>query len=107
MQYLASKVEGLEEKNFKTFRNEAVKPLSNIQSRAEEFSHQPEQPQQQTLSRGSNVISTFVSQTIQLPQQPAPAVREYILIIPETQMPPSQVNQPSQQRQVAIKVQQQ
>ena len=60
-------------------------------------------PQQQILSRSSNVASTFVPQTFQQPQQPAPAGREYILTIPETQMPTSQVIQP----QVATKRQQQ
>ena len=34
--YLVSVVEGLEEIDFQTFRNEAVKLLSGIQSRAEE-----------------------------------------------------------------------
>ena len=34
--YLASEVDGLEEKDFQTFRNEAVKLLSNIQSNTEE-----------------------------------------------------------------------
>ena len=34
--YLASEVEALEDRDFQTFRNEAVKLLSDIQSRAEE-----------------------------------------------------------------------
>ena len=46
-------------------------------------------------------------QTFLQPQQPAPAAREYILTIPETQMPSSQVVQPAQQSQVASKGQQQ
>ena len=57
----------------------------------DERSRQPQQPQQQTLSRSSSATSTFVPQTFQ--QQPAPVAREYILTIPETQMPASQVIQ--------------
>ena len=57
--YLASEVEGSEEKDFQTFRNEAAKLLSNIQSKAEERGHQPQQPQQQTLARSSSAASTF------------------------------------------------
>ena len=57
--YLALEVEGLEEKDFQTFRNEAVKLLSNIQSKT------AQQPQQQTLSRSSSPTSTFVPQTFQ------------------------------------------
>ena len=34
--YMVSAVEGLDERDFQTFRNEAVKLLSNIQSKAEE-----------------------------------------------------------------------
>ena len=55
--YLSSEVEGLEEKDFQTFKNKAVKLLSNIQSRAEECGRQP---QQQTLSRSSSATSTYV-----------------------------------------------
>ena len=47
--YLASEVEELEGKDH-TFRNEAVKPFSNNQSKSEERGHQTQQPQQQTLS---------------------------------------------------------
>ena len=46
--YLALEVEGLGEKDFKTFTNEAVKLLSSIKSKAEESGRQPQQPQ--TLS---------------------------------------------------------
>ena len=46
-------------------------------------------------------------QTFQQPQQPAPAAMEYILTIPETQMPASQPIQLTQQSQVATKEQQQ
>ena len=67
--YLALEVEGLEEKDFQTFRNEAVKLLSNIQSRAE-HGHQP---QQQPLSCCSSAASTLGPQTFQQPHQPAPA----------------------------------
>ena len=77
---------GLEEKDFQTFRNEAVKLLSNTQSRAEECGRQP---QQQTLHN----------------QQPT--AREYILTIPETQIPTSKVIQPTQKSYVATKGQQQ
>ena len=71
---LVWEMEGLEEKEFQTFRNEAVKLLISIQSRAEELGRQPQQPQQQTLLN-SSATSTFVPQTFQPPQQPAPATR--------------------------------
>ena len=100
-------VEGLEKKDFQIFRNEAVKLLRNIQSKAEEHGRQPQQPQQWTLSQSSSATLTYMPQTFQQPQQPAPAAREYILTIPETQMPLSQVIQPAQQSQVASKGQQQ
>ena len=99
--YLTLKVEGLEEKDFQTFRNKAVKLLSNIQSKAEEHGLQPQQPHQKTLSHTSSAASTFVPETFQQPQQPAPAAREYILTITETQIPSSQVIQPAQQSKVA------
>ena len=99
--YLASEVEILEERDFQTFRNEAVKLLSGIQSRAGERSHQLQQPQQPSLSRSSSATSTYVS------QQPAPTGREYILTISEAQMPTSQVIQSAQQSQVASRGQQQ
>ena len=63
--YLASEVEGLEEKDFQIFRHEAVKLLSNIQSKAEERGRQPHH---QTLSQSSIATSTFVPQTFQQPQ---------------------------------------
>ena len=44
--YLVLEVEGLEEKDFQTFRNEAVKLLSNIQNEAKECDHQLQQPTQ-------------------------------------------------------------
>ena len=59
-----SKLEGLEEKYFETFRNMAVKVLGNMQSRTEESGGQAKQPQQHTLSQSSSETSTFVSQTI-------------------------------------------
>ena len=89
------------------FRNEAVKLLSNFQSKDKGCGRQPQQAQQQTLSQSSSATSTFVPETFKQPQQPAQASREYILTIPETQIPSSQVIQPSQQRQVATKGQQQ
>ena len=101
--YLASEVEALEDKNFQTFRNAAIKLLSSIQSKAEKRSHQPQQPQQQILSRSSSATSTFVPKTFQQLQQPAPAAREYILTIPETQITASQAIQPAQQSQVQPK----
>ena len=104
--YLASEVEALEDRDFQTFRNEAVKFLRGIQSRADERTCQPQQPQQQTRSRSSTETSTFVAQTFQQPQQPTHAAREYMLTTPETQMPASQVIQPAQQSQVTTKIQQ-
>ena len=46
-------------------------------------------------------------QIFQQPQQPTPATTEYISVIPETQMPASQVIQPAQQNKVAMKGHQQ
>ena len=45
-------------------------------------------------------------QTSQKPQHPAPAAREYVLYIPETQMPASHAIQLAQQSQVAFRGQQ-
>ena len=67
--YLAAEIEGLEEIDFQTFKNEAVKLLSNIQSREKECSGQ-----QQTLSCSSSAASTF-QQTLQQPQAPASTTR--------------------------------
>ena len=61
---------------------------------------------QTTLSRSSSATSTYVPQTFQQPQQPAPAAGKYILHIPETQMSASQAIQTAQQSQVATKGQQ-
>ena len=99
--YMASQVEALEDREFQTFGNKAVK------SRTDERSYQPQQPQQQTLSRSSSATSTFVPQTFQPPRQDASAAREYILTMPETQIPTSQVIQPAQQSQMVTKGQQQ
>ena len=63
--YLASEVEGLEEKDFQTFRNKAVMLLSNIQSRVEEHGHQVQQPQQTDtfpqLKFDFNICATDIS----------------------------------------------
>ena len=80
-------MEVLEDTDLQTFRNEALKLLSVIQSRVEEMSLWPQKPQQQTHSRSYSATSTFVLQTFQQPHQPAPAAGEYILTILETQMP--------------------
>ena len=56
--YLVSEVEGLEEKDFQTFRNEAAKLLSNIQSKAEEHGRQPQQPQTLSMLHFSSAAST-------------------------------------------------
>ena len=82
-------MEALEDRDFQTFRNETVKLLKGFQSRAEERSRQPQQIQQPAVSRSSSATSTFVPQKFQQPEQPAPDAREYILTIPETQMPAS------------------
>ena len=55
--YLASAVQNLEERDFQTYRNEAVKLLSGIQSSADERNHQQWQP---TLSRSYSTTSTYV-----------------------------------------------
>ena len=100
------RVEGLEEKDFQTFRNQVVKLLSNIKSRVEQCGHQPQQPQQQTLSQSSSATSTFVPHTFKATAANT-TTREYIFTIPETYMPSSHVIQPAQQSQVATKGQQQ
>ena len=56
--YLTLEVERSDNKDFQTFRNKTVKLPSSIQSRAEEGTHQPQQPQQQTLSHNSSATST-------------------------------------------------
>ena len=89
LQLTGIEVEASEGRDFQTFRNETVKLLSGIQSRAEERIYQGQQLQEPTLSRNSSATATFVSQTFQ--QQPAPAAREYILTILElTLLQPSQ-----------------
>ena len=90
--HLASEVKALDDRDFQTFKHEAVNLLSSIHSRTEERTHQQQQPQKPTLSRSFS--ATYV---VQQPQQPAPASRECILIIPETHMPSRQVIQPAQQ----------
>ena len=64
---LAFEVEKMEDRDFQTFRNEAVKLLSGIQSRKEKRNHQP---QQATLPRSSSTTSTHVPTTFR--QQPLP-----------------------------------
>ena len=86
--YLASEVDALEERDFQTLRNQAVKLLSTIHSRAKEMRCQPRQSQQQTLS-GKTSNATFLPQTFEQSRQPAPAAKDCILIIPVTQMPES------------------
>ena len=56
--YLAPDVEALEDRDFQTFRNKAVKLLGGIQSRAEERTYQPLPPHQHTLSRSSSATFT-------------------------------------------------
>ena len=69
--------------------------LSDIQKQGYQA---PQARQKNMVVRASSQInrhfhicatSTFVPQTFQQPQQPAPATREYILTIRETQMPSS------------------
>ena len=62
--YLASEVVALEDRDFQTFRNEAVKLLSGIQSRADDRSHQPQQTLQQTLSISSSTTSNICATDI-------------------------------------------
>ena len=69
--YLHSEIEHLDERDFLTFRNDAVKLLSEIQYKAEERNRQVTTSQQAT--------------TFQLPQATqATGGCEYILTIPET-----------------------
>ena len=100
-------VHSSEDRDFQTFINKAVKLLTSIQSKAEDRGHQPQQSQQHTLSRSSSAASTFVTHTFEQPQESTPAAREYIITIPETQMPARQAIQTAQQTQVATKGQQQ
>ena len=101
----ASEVEGLKDTDFQTFRNEAVKLLSSIPSRAQGRGRQPQQPQQQTLSQDlvqlQHLYHRHFNSHSNQPQG------EYILTIPETQMLATQVIQTSQQSQVATKGQKQ
>ena len=53
--------------------------------------------QQYTLSCSSNAALTFLPQTFEQSQQPAPAAREHILTISETQMPCKPTIQTAQQ----------
>ena len=80
--YLSTEVEALEEKDFQTFRNEAVILLNGIQSMAKD---RTSQSHELTISRTSSATSTYVPQTLQQPQQPAPTGREYNLTMAETQ----------------------
>ena len=99
--YLASEVEELEEKEFQTFINEVVKLLSKHAKQGRRtWSAATETDTFMKLS----ATARFLPQTF---QQTAPAAKEYILIIPETQMPSSQVIEPALQSQVVIKGQQQ
>ena len=82
-------------------KKEAVKLPSGILSRAEESTSQSQQPK---LSRSSSATSTNVP-TFQQP--PAPAAREYVLHIPDTQMKASQAIPPVQQSLMALRAQQQ
>ena len=84
--YLVSEEEDLGDTDFQTLRNESVKLSSSIQSRAEERTHQPQHPQQPTLSSSSSATSIYVLLTFQQSLQ---------------------VIQPAQQSQVAPREQQQ
>ena len=64
--YLALEAEGLEEKDFQSFRNEAVKLFSSIQSSAEQHGRQSQQSQQQTLTKlkcNFNIYATDIVTT--------------------------------------------
>ena len=81
--YLHSEIEHLEERHFLTFRNDAVKLLSEIQYMAEESKRQ--------------VITSQQDSTFQLPEATqTTAGREYILTILKTQTVSILVVQPTQ-----------
>ena len=81
--YLHSEIENLEESNFLTFRNETVKPPSEIQYKAEERKRQVTKSQEVT--------------TYQLPEASQATARlEYILTILESQPVYIPVVQPTQ-----------
>ena len=86
--YLVSEVEHLEERDFQSIRNEAVKLLSGIQNRPEQSNHQP---QLSTLSRSSGQYHFHICAPDLSAAAAAASAREYIFTIPETQMPVSQV----------------
>ena len=96
--YLASEMDTFLDRDFKAFRSKAVKILSGMQSRTEERSRQPQQPQQKTLSRRSRSNSTFVPLTFQQPKKPAATARGYIVAIPEIQISASQIIKAATQR---------
>ena len=80
--YLYSEIKHLEERDFLTFRNETVEPLSGIQYMAEERKRQVTTTQQVTR--------------FQLPEATqATAGREYILTIPDTQQVSTPAVQPT------------
>ena len=61
--YLASDLEGLEDKDFQTFRNKAVKLLSNTKQ-GSGMRHQPKQPQKDTFMKlkcNFNICATDIS----------------------------------------------
>ena len=74
----------------------AVKLLIGIQSRADEKHHQQQQP---TSSRSQYHFRNVPQSYKQQPHQPEASAGEYILTVPETQMPVSQAIPPDQQTQ--------
>ena len=81
--YLYSKIEHLEERDFLTFRNETIKLLCGIQYKAEQ--------------RKRQVTTSPQVTTFQLPEATqATAGREYILTIPDTQQVSTPAVQPTQ-----------
>ena len=87
------------------FCNYLTSELENLEER--DFQKRGCQSQQLTLFRSSRTTSAYVLLSYWQPQQPADAAREYILTIPETQMPKSQAIQPVQQSQVVPREHQQ
>ena len=76
--YLASELEALEDRDFQTFKDK-TETFKQHPEQGRGRSHQHQQPQQPKHSRIYSAISTYMPQTFQQPQQPAPAATEYIL----------------------------
>ena len=98
--YPASEVENIEERDFHTFRTRQLNVQVRYRDRGKHLSAAV------TYTRtSSSTTYTHEPQTFQL-KQSAISATEYILVIPETHMPATQVIQPAQRSQVVLRGQQ-